>query len=198
MKKIIISVIAFLIIASGIICFILYSKDKKSDDSHNIDTVNEKVDIKDNKVFGEDSEINQEKTKEQSIDKSSKSTEGNTNESKTNQKQPEGKNEEKKTDNGNKSNNNTKQNTTVVEEQNSKVEKTAWEELGISEYDYYHKPMWSWQRIDYSIDEFKTEQKTKEACLSKGDEYFKQGIGYSCTSVNSYAGTYLGEMLKTF
>lgn len=198
MKKILVSVIAILIIASGIICFILYSKDKKSDDSHNIDTVNEKVDIKDNKVFGEDSEINQEKTKEQSIDKSSKSTEGNTNESKTNQKQPEGKNEEKKTDNGNKSNNNTKQNTTVVEEQNSKVEKTAWEELGISEYDYYHKPMWSWQRIDYSIDEFKTEQKTKEACLSKGDEYFKQGIGYSCTSVNSYAGTYLGEMLKTF
>jgi hypothetical protein len=197
MKKIIISVIAVLIIASGIICFILFSKDKKLDDSYNIGTVNEKVDIKDNKVSDEVSEINQDKTKEQSIDKSSKSTEKNQNESKTNQKQPEEKNEEKKSDNGNK-NNNTKQNTTVVEEQNSKVEKTAWEELGISEYDYYHKPMWSWQRIDYSIDEFKTEQKTKEACLSKGDEYFKQGIGYSCTSVNSYAGTYLGEMLKTF
>lgn len=198
MKKIIISVIAGLIIASGIICFILYSKDKKLDDSYNIGTVNEKVDIKDNKVSDEVSEINHDKAKEKSIDKSSKSTEENTNESKTNQKQPEEKNEEKKSDNGNKSNNNTKQNTTVVEEQNSKVEKTAWEELGISEYDYYHKPMWSWQRIDYSIDEFKTEQKTKEACLSKGEEYFKQGIGYSCTSVNSYAGTYLGEMLKTF
>lgn len=198
MKKIIVSVIAILIIASGITCFILYSKDKKSDDSYNIGAVNEKVDIKDNKVSDEVSEINQDKTKEQYIDKSSKSTEENTNESKTNQKQPEGKKEEKKSDDGNKSNNNTKQNTTVVEEQNSKIEKTAWEELGISEYDYYHKPMWSWQRIDYSIDEFKTEQKTKEACLSKGDEYFKQGIGYSCTSVNSYAGTYLGEMLKTF
>ena len=85
MKKIIISVIAVLIIASGIICFILYSKDKKLDDSYNIGTVNEKVDIKDNKV----SEINQDKTKEQSIDKSSKSTEENTNESKTSQKQPE-------------------------------------------------------------------------------------------------------------
>lgn len=198
MKKIIISVIAILIIASGIICFILYSKDKKLDDSYNIGTVNEKVDIKDNKVSDEASEINQDKTKDQSIDKSSKSTEDKTNESKTNQKQPEGKNEGNKSDNDNKSNNNAKQNTTVVEEKNSKVEKKAWEELGISEYDYYHKPMWSWQKIDYSIDEFKTEQKTKEACLSKGDEYFKQGIGYSCTSVNSYAGTYLGEMLKTF
>lgn len=198
MKKIIISVIAILIIASGIICFILYSKDKKLDDSYNIGTVNEKVDIKDNKVSDEASEINQDKTEDQSIDKSSKSTEDKTNESKTNQKQPEGKNEGNKSDNDNKSNNNAKQNTTVVEEKNSKVEKKAWEELGISEYDYYHKPMWSWQKIDYSIDEFKTEQKTKEACLSKGDEYFKQGIGYSCTSVNSYAGTYLGEMLKTF
>ena len=51
MKKIIVSVIAILIIASGIICFILYSNDKKSDDSYNIGTVNEKVDIKDNKVL---------------------------------------------------------------------------------------------------------------------------------------------------
>ena len=103
MKKILVSVIAILIIASGIICFILYSKDKKSDDSYNIGTVNEKVDIKDNNVSDEVSEINQDKTKEQSIDKSSKSTEENTNESKTNQKQPEWKNEEKKSDDGNKS-----------------------------------------------------------------------------------------------
>lgn len=194
MKKIIISVIAILIIASGITCFILNTKDKKLDDSHDISTINEKVDIKDNELSDEKSEIEKDETVEQSNDKTSE-----LNEQKENiEKQPEEKNEEKKSDNGNKSNNNTKQNTTVVEEQNSKVEKTAWEELGISEYDYYHKPMWNWQRIDYSIDEYKTEQKTKEACLSKGEEYFQQGIGYSCTSVNSYAGTYLGEMLKTF
>ncbi len=193
MKKIIISVIAILIIASGITCFILNTKDKKLDDSHDISTINEKVDIKDNEVSDEESKIEKDKTIEQSNDKTSES-----NEQKENiEKQPEGKKEEKKSDNGNKSNN-TKQNTTVVEEQQPEVKKSDWEELGISEYDYYHKPMWSWQRIDYSIDEYKTEQKTKEACLSKGEEYFKQGIGYSCTSVNSYAGTYLGEMLKTF
>ena len=89
MKKIIISVIAVLIIASGITCFIFYSKDKKPDDSHNKGIVNEKVDIKDNEVFSEDSETNKDKIKEQSIDKSSKSTEENKNESKNNQKQPE-------------------------------------------------------------------------------------------------------------
>ncbi len=193
MKKIIISVIAVLIIASGIICFIFNTKVKKLDDSHDISTINEKVDIKDNEVSDEESKIEKDKTIEQSNDKTSES-----NEQKENiEKQPEGKKEEKKSDNGNKSNN-IKQNTTVVEEQQPEVKKSDWEELGISEYDYYHKPMWSWQRIDYSIDEYKTEQKTKEACLSKGEEYFKQGIGYSCTSVNSYAGTYLGEMLKTF
>ena len=70
MKKIIISVIAVLIIASGITCFIFYSKDKKPDDSHNKGIVNEKVDIKDNEVFSEDSETNKDKVKEQYIDKS--------------------------------------------------------------------------------------------------------------------------------
>ena len=76
--------------------------------------------------------------------------------------------------------------------------KTAWEELGISEYDYYHKPMWSWARIDFSIEVYKTYEKTREACISKGEEYFEQGLGYSCTRINSYSGDYLGEMLKTF
>ena len=76
--------------------------------------------------------------------------------------------------------------------------KTAWEDLGISEYDYYHKPMWSWARIDFSIEVYKTYEKTREACISKGEEYFEQGLGYSCTGINSYSGDYLGEMLKTF
>ena len=34
--------------------------------------------------------------------------------------------------------------------------------------------------------------------LSLGEEYFKEGLGYSCTSINSYSGDYLGEMIKTF
>lgn len=76
--------------------------------------------------------------------------------------------------------------------------KTAWEELGISEYDYYHKPMWSWGRVDFSIETYKTYEKTREACITKGEEYFEQGLGYSCTSINSYSGDYLGEMIKTF
>lgn len=96
------------------------------------------------------------------------------------------------------STNTNKQNNNGVKETTQQKKETEWEKLGISEYDYYHKPMWSWARVDFSIDEYKTEQKTKEACESKGQEYFEQGLGYSCTSINSYVGTYLGEMLKTF
>lgn len=86
----------------------------------------------------------------------------------------------------------------VVPKEEEVKSKTAWEELGISEYDYYHKPMWSWGRIDFSIETYKTYEKTREACITKGEEYFEQGLGYSCTSINSYSGDYLGEMIKTF
>ena len=70
--------------------------------------------------------------------------------------------------------------------------------MGITEDEYYNKPMWSWARIDYSINEYKTYEKTREACMKKGEELFQEGYGYSCTSINSYSGKYLGEMLKTF
>lgn len=87
-----------------------------------------------------------------------------------------------------------------VEEQPPR-EQTAWEELGISEYDYYHKPLWSWARIDFSIDDYGTEENTKNACVSKGNklmEESQEGLGFSCQSILSYAGNYLGEMMKTF
>ena len=87
-----------------------------------------------------------------------------------------------------------------VEEQPSR-EQTAWEELGISEYDYYHKPLWSWARIDFSIDDYGTEENTKNACISKGNklmEESQEGLGFSCQSILSYAGNYLGEMMKNF
>ena len=187
MKKIIIPVILFVIIIIGVSCFMFYSKTKNVEEVANENVVDTKTNIEtDNNV----TESSEDKINE--IENSNESTNSSTiKESKSEEKK-----EEKKSE-GNK-NNNIKQNTTVVEEPKSEDKKTAWDELGISEYDYYHKPMWNWQRIDFSIDEYKTEQKTKEACISKGNEYFEQGIGYSCSSVTSYAGTYLGEMLKTF
>lgn len=187
MKKIIIPVILFVIIIIGVSCFMFYSKTKNVEEVTNENVVNTKTNIEtDNNV----TESSEDKINE--IENSNELTNSSAiKESKSEEKKEEKKSEENK-------NNNIKQNTTVVEEPKSEDKKTAWDELGISEYDYYHKPMWNWQRIDFSIDEYKTEQKTKEACISKGNEYFEQGIGYSCSSITSYAGTYLGEMLKTF
>lgn len=187
MKKIIIPVILFVIIIIGVSCFMFYSKTKNVEEVTNENVVDTKTNIEtDNNV----TESSEDKINE--IDNSNELTNSSAiKESKSEEKKEEKKSEENK-------NNNIKQNTTVIEEPKSEDKKTAWDELGISEYDYYHKPMWNWQRIDFSIDEYKTEQKTKEACISKGNEYFEQGIGYSCSSVTSYAGTYLGEMLKTF
>lgn len=95
----------------------------------------------------------------------------------------------------------TENNDTKIEtpkEEPIKEELTAWDELGISEYDYYNKPMWSWARVDYSIKDYNNESSTKEACVNAGNKLMEQGIGFSCMSVNSYSGTYLGEMLRTF
>lgn len=187
MKKIIIPVILFVIIIIGVSCFMFYSKTKNIEEVTNENVVDTKTNIETDKNVTESSD---EKINE--IENSDELTNSSAiKESKSEEKKEEKKSEENK-------NNNIKQNTTVVEEPKSEDKKTAWDELGISEYDYYHKPMWNWQRIDFSIDEYKTEQKTKEACISKGNEYFEQGIGYSCSTVTSYAGTYLGEMLKTF
>ena len=164
-----------------------YSKTKNIEEVTNENVVDTKTNIETDKNVTESSD---EKINE--IENSNELTNSSAiKEAKSEEKKEEKKSEENK-------NNNIKQNTTVVEEPKSEDKKTAWDELGISEYDYYHKPMWNWQRIDFSIDEYKTEQKTKEACISKGNEYFEQGIGYSCSSITSYAGTYLGEMLKTF
>lgn len=77
-------------------------------------------------------------------------------------------------------------------------EKPIWEELEISEYDYYHKPMWSWGRVDYSIEEYGSESKAREKCVEDGNLLFEQGVPFACTTINSYAGNYLGEMLRTF
>ena len=80
-------------------------------------------------------------------------------------------------------------------------EENAWDLLGITEYDYYHKPVWSWARIDYSIEEYKTQENARNACIAEGnrltrEEHIKSG--FSCLNVLSYAGNYLGEMLNTF
>lgn len=202
MKKIIISIIIVIIFIS-IGCFIFIPKYINSDDVNKNEVVDKetKEEIKTNLETDSEENILTDIVDKNNND-NSKIEEKSEDNNKTNIKE-----EKKETIKENKTNSTSKQNDSKQEEtkgeekvETPKVEtsKNAWDELGISEYDYYHKPMWSWGRIDYSIEEYKTYEKTREACITKGEEYFNEGIGYSCTSLNSYSGDYLGEMLKTF
>ena len=209
MKKILILIVSFLLVVG--VCFgfffFNYFKSEKIQDNKKIEYNN--VDEK-NEIIVEDSDkdnIIEEETNDNVI-------EDNTDENKENNLVNNKKEENKpitQTPQNNSNNSNTSK-TEEKKEENKPVEKTeelkeeskkeptsnAWDELGISEYDYYNKPMWNWARIDFSIKDYKTYEKTREACVSKGEEYFNEGYGYSCTSINSYSGDYLGEMLKTF
>lgn len=76
---------------------------------------------------------------------------------------------------------------------------TIWEELGISEYDYYNSPMLSWQKVTHQ---------TFEECKVAGNlateikvnpetgEFYQEYSDYWCYQVNSYSGKSLGVMLK--
>lgn len=188
------------VLSTSIIYHYSVSKNKETNSiPNNIDNVIDKNSNKDdsNSITNEEQEDNDPIKEEQTsnIDEKPK-VENNT----SNNEKP--KKENKPTNPSNSGTTTTTPNyqPPKVEEKPPK-EQTAWEELGISEYDYYHKPVWSWARIDFSVDDYGTEENTKNACISKGNKLMKEsqeGLGFSCQSILSYAGNYLGEMMETF
>lgn len=183
MKKFLIPIFILIIIV-GISCFIFFQNNKENN------SINNKNEVINTKKESNNDEIITEIKQEEPIVENHES-----------ENKPVEHNEDNKPSNSNEKNedNNTKMDTTVVEKsENVQTKENEWDKIGISEEDYYHKPMWSWARIDFLVEEYKTEEKTKEACVKKGQEVFEQGLGYSCTSINSYSGAYLGEMFKTF
>lgn len=94
--------------------------------------------------------------------------------------------------------NNTKQEVNVPQDNKVEtlkpVEKKPWDDLGISEYDYYNKPAHSWAEVDFSVKNYGTQELTLKACQDYGNSYIAEHSGgYWCNSVNSYSGDYLGE-----
>lgn len=94
--------------------------------------------------------------------------------------------------------NNTKQEVNVPQDNKVEtpkpVEKKPWDDLGISEYDYYNKPAHSWAEVDFSVKNYGTQVLTLKACQDYGNSYIAEHSGgYWCNSVNSYSGDYLGE-----
>lgn len=93
--------------------------------------------------------------------------------------------------------NNNDSNNTSNNKNNETSNSGVWDELGITEYDYYNSPMWSWAKVTH---------KTKAECISAGetakakelekDESERKSVLFTCTEIYSYSGNYLGEMLE--
>ncbi|MBR3523946.1 MAG: hypothetical protein IKN87_04645 [Bacilli bacterium] len=83
----------------------------------------------------------------------------------------------------------------VVLEPQTAPEPKPWDNLGITEYEYYHSPMWSWARVDYAIETYGSFAATHQACIDAG-ERLEDITSYACTNINSYSGDYLGDMLR--
>ncbi len=75
------------------------------------------------------------------------------------------------------------------------VKKKPWEEAGVSEYDWYHKPVYSWMRVDYPVSSCGSVSNCEAQCMKDAEELaFTENV--SCIQVHTFSGSYLGEMLK--
>lgn len=80
------------------------------------------------------------------------------------------------------------------------VERYIWDELGISEYDYYNSPMSSWQTVDFSVSTYGSMSAAEDACRNYGlnyEPYLNGEVAFNCDIVTSYSGNYLGYMFYT-
>jgi len=205
MKKIIILVVVLILISIGLVsCFYINNRNKenrllnqKETSNEVIKDLNEEEDIE-NESISEDIKNDNDDNKNISnndvnTSKSNMESNSSSNSNVVNNKKQENKNvtqvkEEK----------HEPENKPVVQEptpEPPKKEQTPWESLGISEYDYYNKPMWSWARIDYSVKVYGTLEQTHQACIDDGNK-LEDIISFSCDNINSYSGDYLGDMLR--
>lgn len=106
----------------------------------------------------------------------------------------------KKDSTSNKSNNSSEQsNNNTNTSQNNQVD-GPWTKYGLTEDQYYNKPMYSYEHIDYSVNDYGTEEACINACRQYGlsyEPYLKGEVSFGCRSINSMSGKYLGEMFYT-
>ncbi len=202
MKKIIIIFVVLVLISIGIIsCLYINNRNKESKLLDQSGTSNEVVkDIDEKKEDIENEPISEDIKDNNNDNKNITNNDVNTNKSNM---------ESNSSSNSNVINNKNDNVTQAKEEKHETVketvvqqpipepkkEPTPWESLGISEYDYYNKPMWSWARVDYSVKTYGTLEQTHQACIDAGNE-LDDIISFSCDNINSYSGDYLGDMLR--
>ena len=202
MKKIVIIFIVILLSLSGMFGIYKFYNSKKIDNktTENIIKKNDEKKIEKDKA-SETKDDNQEV--KDSLNNEEKQNANNDN------NKTESKPESNKTENNNqvvqsntKREEQSKQNVTKSETpkvEQPKVEKKPWEELGISENDYYNKPMWNWMTVEFDVNTYGSQSATESACRDSGNKKAEaEGLGFSCTNVLSYSGKYLGEHIKFF
>ena len=202
MKKIVIIFIVILLSLSGMFGIYKFYNSKKIDNktTENIIKKNDEKKIEKNKA-SETKDDNQEvKDSLKNEEEQNENNENNKTESKTESNETENINQvvQSNTKREEQSKQNvTKSETPKVEQ--PKVEKKPWEELGISENDYYNKPMWNWMTVEFDVNTYGSQSAAESACRDSGNKKAEaEGLGFSCTNVLSYSGKYLGEHIKFF
>lgn len=87
--------------------------------------------------------------------------------------------------------------TPPIQEEPKKIE--VWDELGITEYEYYHSPMISWQKVthmDFNSCYLAGEDATSFKVNEQTGEWYQDYTDYWCYEVKSYSGDLLGVMLS--
>ena len=194
-KKVIIitSIVITLILLLTFCLNICTKKDTNKNDSSVTTIKNSKTENKDDQLNVSDNNIqeHEEDVKKEEVKEAPKKENSDNTSNKTS--------EPKKENNVN----NTKQESSVpvVQEQPKVQEQPAptqparqsgpWEAWGMTEYEYYNEPMYSWERVDF---------KTMNECLNYGDNYepYLNGeVLYNCREVTSASGNFLGVMFDT-
>jgi len=203
-KKIIISILIIIVLALvgiGIYFGIgIYSYHKTGEDDVikiDVDPIPKETEEVIDEDITKDNKDNNETTENNDDSNASNATN-----SESNKKSSIKNNSNKSVTNNKKSNSSTKKDTNTNSSTTSTTtqtkEQTAWEKLGISEYDYYNKSMWSWCKIDFSVKTYGTYEATRNACMEHGYSVLEQNGGgqFDCQDCNSYSGDYLGEYFE--
>lgn len=208
-KKILITIITLisiiLLVVVGI--YIFKNKDTSTNKNNEVKETLKEENQNNSEINVDKNEEQNDETIEESDDKDDEDVESDSNDVDNSIKENDSNNEVSTPNKDNSSNNNTNQNNNVSNSttDDSPKEQTPWEKLGITEYEYYNTPVWSWQNVDFGVDLEGDKYCANETdCLSKcqqyGDEYLSQNNngGYNCDDVLSYSGRYLGIDFEFF
>lgn len=200
MKKILILIITVILISIGIVSCLYINNRNKETQKEVIKNSKIEEEINNNEPIQEDIKDDDNNTEniidsDDNTNKSNMESNSSSNSNVINNKKQENVKQAKEEKHEKESKPVIQESKPVVTQEPPKKEETEWEKLGISEYDYYNKPMWNWARIDYSVKDYGNFERTHQACIDAGNQ-LENIVSFSCTNINSYSGAYLGDMLK--